>query len=173
MHRLLAFGAPEYVLEREQWVPRDMDTVFDFFSDARNLKDITPRWLHFQIISVNPPEMQAGTRIWYRLKWNGVPYKWQTLIEQWVPNERFVDTMKNGPYILWHHTHTFERVQGGILVRDRVRYRLPFGPLGVLLHTLIVRRQLAEIFDYRVQVIAERLADGITYTAPPSLQKGA
>jgi len=37
-------------LERTQWVPRDLDEVFAFFADPRNLAEITPPWLHFRII---------------------------------------------------------------------------------------------------------------------------
>jgi hypothetical protein len=48
-----------------------------------------------------------------------------------------------------------------------VRYRLPFGPLGVLMHTLIVRRQIETIFDYRAQQVADIMADGVIYGEPP------
>jgi hypothetical protein len=45
-----------------------------------------------------------------------------------------------------------------VLIRDRVRYALPFGPLGSLAHTLFVGRDLQRIFDYRVTAVAEQLA---------------
>ncbi|HZP80413.1 MAG TPA: SRPBCC family protein [Chthonomonadaceae bacterium] len=167
MHRLLALGAPEYVLEREQWVPASLETAFDFFVDPYNLPRITPPWLGFQIVRLEPPVIQAGTLIDYRLKWFGVPYFWQTLIEAWEPGVRFVDTQKRGPYILWHHTHTFATHDEGVLLSDRVRYRLPFGPLGALLHTLLVRRQLEAIFDYRAEQIAALLSGGTFYRAAP------
>jgi hypothetical protein len=45
-----------------------------------------------------------------------------------------------------------------------VRYRMPFGPLGTLIHAMFVRRQLNAIFEFRnkklVELITpERLAD--------------
>jgi len=36
---------------------------------------------------------------------------------------------------------------------DVVDYRLPFGPLGRLVHWLVVRHQLRSIFDYRTAAI--------------------
>ena len=167
MHRLLALGAPEFVLKRQQWVPREIDEVFAFFEDPRNLPRITPPWLGFKLLSIEPDSIRAGTQIVYRLRWFGVPYLWRTLIAEWVPNDRFVDTQLNGPYILWHHTHTFEPRGGGVLMSDVVRYRLPFGLFGMLLYRLLVRRQLKEIFDYRVKRIAELLSEGQAHVDPP------
>jgi len=31
-----------HTLKREQWLPRPLEAVFAFFSDARNLGEITP-----------------------------------------------------------------------------------------------------------------------------------
>jgi len=43
------------------------------------------------------------------------------------------------------------------VVRDRVRYALPLGPLGSLLHTVFVRRDLDRIFDFRVEAVRRAL----------------
>ena len=97
--------------------------------------------------------MRAGTVIDYRLSLMGIPFRWRTLIEEFAPDSRFVDRQQAGPYALWRHLHEFIEVPGATLVRDRVEYRLPLGPLGNLAHALLVRRQLKRIFDYRRQVI--------------------
>ncbi len=115
---------------------------------------------------MEPEVICNGASITYRLKWFGIPYRWATLIEEWTPCRQFIDTQVRGPYILWHHTHTFEMSEGGVTVRDSIRYRLPFGPIGSLLHALLIRKQLEMIFDYRVERIAELLADGEVYTGP-------
>jgi hypothetical protein len=167
MHPLFAWGAPEHTLTRRQWIPRSQSEVFAFFCDPYNLCKITPTWMLFHIVSMEPPTIGQGTLINYRLRWMGLPIRWRTLIDEWVPGQKFVDTALKSPYILWHHTHTFEPVSEGILMADHVRYRLPFGPFGVLAHRLLVQRQLNEIFDYRIQRIAELLCDGQVYLHPP------
>ncbi len=157
MHRLLAIGAPEYTLEREQFIPRPLDDVFRFFEDPQNLPRITPDWLDFKIVAMNPHTIRQGTLIDYTLRWCGIRYRWRTQIASWSAGQSFVDTQLRGPYILWHHTHSFKARGNGVQMKVRVRYRLPFGPLGSLAHALLVRRQLNTIFDYRKKRVAEIL----------------
>ena len=142
------------MLTREQIVPGAPDEVFGFFADAANLEAITPPWLRFRIVTPKPIHMAAGTLIEYRLALHRIPIRWLTRIEVWEPGERFVDVQLRGPYRLWHHTHSFEARDGGTLVRDRVRYALPLGPLGELAHRALVRRDLERIFDFRHERVA-------------------
>jgi len=147
-----------YVLEREQRIPRPRAEVFPFFADARNLERITPPGLRFRILTPEPIVMGAGTIIEYQLRLFGVPFRWRTAIEAWDPPARFVDVQERGPYRVWRHAHTFEDVPGGTLMRDRVEYQLPLGPLGRLVHGVFVRRQVAAIFAFRRQVVEQQLA---------------
>jgi len=149
-----------HVLERTQLVPRPRAEVFAFFADAHNLEAITPAFLRFRIVTPGPIAMHAGTRIEYRLSLFGVPFGWRTLIERYEPDARFVDVQLSGPYRRWRHTHDFEDAPGGTLMRDRVEYELPLGPLGALAHAALVRRQLEIIFDHRRRVIDRRLGAG-------------
>ena len=95
--------------------------------------------------------MRPGARIEYRLRWHGFPLRWVTEIRTWDPPTGFVDVQFRGPYRLWHHTHRFQAVDGGTLMRDMVRYVLPFGLLGRLAHAWVVKADLEAIFDYRAQ----------------------
>jgi ligand-binding SRPBCC domain-containing protein len=152
-----------HLLEREQRLPQPPDEAFEFFSDAFNLERITPPLLRFKVTTPPPIEMKEGTLISYRLRIRGVPVKWLTRIEEWKPGERFVDRQLKGPYKLWHHTHTFEPDgNGGTLMRDVVRYEMPFGPLGEIARRLLVERDLDQIFDYRYAEIERILDSGST-----------
>ena len=144
-----------WTLERTQVIPRRRSEVFAFFADAHNLERITPDSLGFRILTPDPIEMRAGTLIDYSLRLHGVPLRWRTRIDEFEPEERFVDTQLRGPYRLWHHRHEFEETADGTRMRDLVNYELPFGPLGTIARALFVRRSLERIFDYRAQAIAE------------------
>ena len=143
------FMSPTYQLVQEHLISRPREEVFRFFSDAFNLERITPPFLRFKIITPAPIEMRPDTLIDYSLSLYGLGFQWRTRIESHTPDVAFTDVQDHGPYSLWHHTHTFEDVEGGTLMRDRVRYQLPFGPLGQLAHVLFVRRALAKIFEFR------------------------
>jgi len=147
-----------HILDREQRVPGPPEDVFPFFEDAYNLEDITPPFLGFRVVTPRPIEMRAGALIEYRLKLHGVPVRWKTQIESFDPPHTFTDVQLSGPYKLWHHTHVFEPDgRGGTLMRDRVLYEMPFGPFGEVAHTLLVKRDLRRIFDFRQQMVARRL----------------
>ena len=147
-----------HVLEREQLIARERGELFPFFADALNLEAITPPWLGFEVLTPSPIEMRAGTLIAYRMRLHGVAVSWLTEIEQWEPPTSFVDRQLKGPYRLWHHTHSFEACGQGTLMRDRVRYALPLGPLGAAAHGAFVRADLERIFDFRRELISARLA---------------
>jgi ligand-binding SRPBCC domain-containing protein len=144
-------------IEREQFVERPPEEVFDFFSEARNLERLTPPWLGFEVLTPEPIAMRPGTRIEYRLRLHAVRVRWVSRIEIWAPGRAFVDRQVRGPYRLWHHLHEFSVVEGGTRVADRVHYAMPFGALGGLTHAAFVRRDLARIFDFRQQAVARLL----------------
>ncbi|HEV7399756.1 MAG TPA: SRPBCC family protein [Solirubrobacterales bacterium] len=147
-----------HLLERSQRVEVPVDLAFAFYGDSSNLEPLTPPWLHFEVTTPGPLTLEAGTLLDYRLRLHGVPVRWTTSIEAWEPPLRFVDRQAKGPYSLWEHTHQFEPDgDGATIIRDRVRYALPLGPLGAIAHRLFVRRDLERIFDYRRDAVAERI----------------
>jgi ligand-binding SRPBCC domain-containing protein len=144
-------------LEREQLVPGPVGDVFGFFAQARNLERITPPWLGFTVLTPDPIAMEAGAVIEYWLRLHAVPVRWITRIEEWEVDRAFVDRQLRGPYRLWHHRHDFVARGDATLVRDRVAYALPLGPLGDVAHAAFVRRDLDRIFDFRRDAVRELL----------------
>lgn len=148
-----------YTLERATVVPATREAVFEFFSDPRNLERITPDGMGFKITHMDKLPIQSNFRVEYIIRpILGVPVKWVTRIPVFDPPSRFVDVQESGPYKSWRHEHVFEDIGGRTLMRDRVRYRLPFGVLGVAVHRLVVARQLEQIFDHRSRIISKMFA---------------
>lgn len=143
----------EDVLVSRQYIPVPPEKLFEYFSEAKNLEELTPGFLNFKIKSMSTDQIQEGTLIDYRLKIHGVPAKWRARIEDWQPPKRFVDLQIKGPYSLWHHTHEFEKLGDGTLMTDRVRYRLPLGRIGWLGGGAFVARDVRKIFNYRKEII--------------------
>jgi ligand-binding SRPBCC domain-containing protein len=132
--------------QSELWLPKPLEDVFGFFSDAANLNAITPPWLNFRMVTASPIDMRVGTLIDYRLRIRGIPVSWRTKITLWEPPYRFADEQVRGPYRFWRHQHEFESKDDGTLVRDRVNYSVPF---DFIAHGLMVKRDVQRIFSYR------------------------
>jgi hypothetical protein len=145
-------------LTGHQRLDQPLDVVFAFFAQARNLEQITPPWLRFELLEPEPAEMGEGTLIDYRLRLHGLPLRWTSRIDEWAPGHGFVDRQLRGPYRLWRHRHTFVADGNGTIVGDEVEYALPLGTLGDLAHSLFVRRDLGRIFAYRRQAVSRLLA---------------
>lgn len=156
-----------HTLTRRQFVDCDIATVFRFFEDPKNLEKITPPWLHFEVESSTDGRVRTGTEIVYSLRWHLFPMRWRSRIAEYEDGVRFVDEMLSGPYKRWYHRHLFTALENAVEMQDVVEYELPFGPLGTLAHTTVVRRQLASIFDYRYNAIARIFNDR------PQMAKGS
>ncbi|RYZ72241.1 MAG: DUF1731 domain-containing protein, partial [Proteobacteria bacterium] len=140
----------------EQWLPIKPDDLFPFYSDEHNLEELTPPFLKFKVMGKSTAEIEEGTLIDYKLSVHGLPFKWRTLIKDWEPGKRFVDTQLSGPYAKWYHIHDFIPFAGGTLVRDRVTYKLPLGFLGDTFAGWKVGGDVKKIFAYRREVIDEK-----------------
>lgn len=143
-----------YRLTTSMTLDRDIDEVFEFFSDPHNLKEITPRWLSLRVRSSNRIEMAAGTRIRYRFRVRGIPAIWHSEITRWDPPYRFVDEQRLGPFLSWVHEHIFEAAEGGTLATDNVTYAVPGGSV---IHRLFVGRDLRRLFTHRHRRLKEIL----------------
>jgi len=134
-----------------------IEEAWAFFSNPRNLKEITPPYMGFDITSeFFKEQMYAGMIITYRVKpLLGIPMLWMTEITQVKENEFFIDEQRLGPYKIWHHQHHFKAIDGGVEMTDIVNYVVPFGFLGRIVEPFLVRPKLREIFDFREKKMRE------------------
>src|SRR5438552_787550 len=156
---------PIYQIERAQVVEMSLTNCWRFFSDPRNLAEITPPSLSLTIKSKMPVEIYPGLYLEYTV-WRllGLALTWLPEIVHVEPSLRFVDGQRFGPYRVWHDEHFFRAVTDRTTeVRDLVTYVPPLGSLGRILNALVIRPQLARIFAYR----QERLARLGTAPAEP------
>ena len=144
-----------YEIKVKQNLTSNIENVFKFFSKPTNLAKITPKRLGFRIITPLPLEMKSGTIIDYYIKIFSFPIRWRTIITNYEYPSQFIDQQLKGPYSFWHHTHTFEETENGTLIKDQIRYVVPFGFLGRILNYLWIKRDLKNIFEYRKEKIKQ------------------
>jgi len=146
-----------FTLLKEQKIPASISEVWDFISSPKNLKKISPEDMGFDIVSKDLSEkMYPGIIIAYDVKpFFGIKMRWVTEITHVKELEYFVDEQRVGPYRLWHHQHHIKSIEGGVLMADIVHYQHPFGFIGSIANSLLIKPQLREIFDYRTKKIED------------------
>ncbi|MBN1649695.1 MAG: SRPBCC family protein [Bacteroidales bacterium] len=150
-----------YQFQKEQFIKSTIDTVWAFISTPQNLKKITPDYMGFDIQSQDlPNKIYEGMIIAYKVKpLLGIKTTWVTEITHIKDKSYFVDEQRVGPYALWHHQHLIIPQADGVLMRDIVSYKPPFGLIGSLANSLIINTKLNEIFEYRKAVIEKLLQE--------------
>ncbi|MDX1954591.1 MAG: SRPBCC family protein [Chitinophagaceae bacterium] len=146
-----------YNLKATQFIPVTLDVAWAFFSNPANLQSITPARMNFRIISRHHGDtMYPGQIIEYKVSpLGGISMYWMTEITHVRDRTYFVDEQRFGPYSLWHHQHHFKEVSGGVEMTDIVHYKIPLGFIGDWANRLFIRKQLEDIFAYRVKRVEE------------------
>lgn len=145
-----------YTLHKKQDLPISLETAWEFLSNPKNLKTITPKYMSFDILSGAEKPMFAGQIIQYIVTpVLGIKTKWVTEITHLKDKHYFVDEQRFGPYALWHHKHFLKEIDGGVEMEDIIDYKIPFGFLGRLAHPILVKPKLEEIFSYRQKKLIE------------------
>ena len=145
-----------YTFHRKQNLPISIEKVWEFLSNPKNLKTITPSYMGFDILSGAEKPMFPGQLIQYIVTpILGIKTKWVTEITHVKDNEYFVDEQRFGPYALWHHKHFIKEIDGGVEMEDIIDYKVPMGILGQMVQPFLVKPKLEEIFAYRQKKLIE------------------
>jgi ligand-binding SRPBCC domain-containing protein len=147
-----------YHLYEEQWIDQPIAKVWEFFSQGENLLKITPEHMKMSVLEKPEAKMYPGMIIRYQVSpLLGIPLNWTSEITAVEEESYFVDTMLEGPFKLWHHQHRFKEQNGGTLIIDDLHYKLPLEPLSKLGHSILVKRQLNNMFKHRQLVLKDLL----------------
>jgi ligand-binding SRPBCC domain-containing protein len=150
-----------YQLHKTQRIPANLDEVWDFIASPANLKKITPPYMGFDITSeLLTHKMYPGMIISYKVSpILGIKMTWVTEITHIKDKEYFVDEQRIGPYAIWHHEHKLEPIEGGVLMTDIVSYKPPLFFLGSIANSVLIKKQLQKIFDYRKKAIGKMFGE--------------
>lgn len=145
-----------YSLHKTQKLPISLDEAWEFLSNPKNLKIITPDYMSFNIISKIDRPLYIGQIIQYIVTpLLGIKTKWVSEITHIQEKKYFVDEQIYGPYSLWHHKHFIKEINGGVELEDIIDYKVPLGIIGQSIHPILVKPKLEEIFSYRQKKLIE------------------
>jgi len=149
-----------FKLKYSQKLPISLNEAWDFLSSPSNLELITPKSMDFKITDYDKKKAYPGQIIQYTVKpLLGIKINWVTEITQVQDKEFFVDEQRFGPYSFWHHKHFIKEIENGVLMEDVIHYKVPLGPIGVLLNFLFINSNLKSIFKYRKQELIKTFGD--------------
>jgi len=148
-----------YQFYNQQKVNTSIEEIWDFISSPKNLKEITPNYMGFDIMHTYQPseKMYEGMIIGYKVSpLLGIKTTWLTEITHIQENKFFIDEQRIGPYTMWHHQHFIEPIENGVLMTDIVTYQPPFGFIGAIANKLVIHSKVRQIFEYRTIALEKR-----------------
>ncbi|MBA3284417.1 MAG: SRPBCC family protein [Nitrosopumilus sp.] len=150
-----------HYFKTKQFLPINITTAWEFFSNPANLSRITPPELDFKIISkISSLKIYEGMSINYKVKplW-GISVGWETVLKNIKEPQSFTDIQTSGPYKQWEHKHSFRQHNNGVWMQDEIKYKLPLGFVGRIFNFILVRKKIESIFLYRENVLNKLFND--------------
>lgn len=87
------------------------------------------------------------------VKWSVRPFLLRlthtSLVEVSRPFSHFREVMIAGVFARYEHEHFFAVMDDGTRVRDELKFAAPFGPLGRMMETLVLRRYMTALLKRR------------------------
>lgn len=155
MSKIPYFYEMIYTFENQQFIKSDLQTVWKYFNNPKHIQALTPPKMQLKTRTQNlPNQIHKNLNISYWVSpLFGIPISWKTEIISVEENKSFIDIQIKGPYKKWHHLHTLEEVENGILMKDFVTYELPLGFIGSFIHEILVKKEIENLFKFRTKQI--------------------
>jgi uncharacterized protein (TIGR01777 family) len=152
-------------------MPVSARALFDWHARPGAFERLTPGWQPTRVIS-KTGGITDGSRVELEVPVLGGIIRQRMLMEHrgYIAGRQFVDTMLEGPFTEWTHTHTMEPAPDGTSVLvDQLDYALPLGALGDAAAGWFVRGQLEALFEYRHARTRADLEQHMAYEHLPRL----
>lgn len=140
-------------------VNKNIDKVWEFYTDIKHLEIITPKEMNLKIInSTTGQKLIQGSEIWIVGKIIFLrKTTWRSRITFLYMHE-YVDEMLKGPFKRWRHLHRFHDInQKQTQVIDEVDFELPYGIIGKSLFESYTYNRLEKVFAYRKKATIKAL----------------
>ncbi|MCG3180259.1 MAG: hypothetical protein BIFFINMI_02617 [Phycisphaerae bacterium] len=136
---------PQFRIASE--MPVSPPTLYAWHTRPGAIDRLIPPWMRVRIVERG--RLADGSRSTLAVRKLGLWRQWVAEHYDCDPPNGFRDRQVRGPWASWEHRHAFEPLPDGrSRMLDEIDYRLPLGPLGLLLAGG-VRRDLARSFAYR------------------------
>jgi ligand-binding SRPBCC domain-containing protein len=135
------------------------EVVFAFHDRPEALTLLIPPWEPARVVE-KTPGLGVGVRAVIEVRVGPTVHR---LVAEHIacePGRMFQDTLRDGPFKKWVHTHTMEPdPAGGSWLVDHIEYELPGGVLGNLGGGWFVQRKMEKMFAYRHEMTKKACED--------------
>ena len=136
--------------EKTTLINCDIQKLFDFHIDMKNLEAITPLNMEVEVLNKDFIPHEGGVIKIKSVK-NFIPIIWEVKIEKMQSPNILVDIALKSPFKFWEHSHIFTKKGSLCELKDVIKYKLPFGKIGELFN-FFIQKELKAMFDYRHKI---------------------
>lgn len=124
------------------------EELFRFHENPENIPCIAPASLRVREVACERTARTGGV---FKIQASqfGLPIRWTGMWERVEVPAALVDTALESPFVVWHHSHLFEAVDGGCRMTDRVEFLLKGGIAGWLVSRIAMPIVFAGMFRAR------------------------
>ena len=138
---------PEIILETLIDAPPEI--CFDLMRDIPLHTQTTIQTNERAIAGVTDGKIGLGQTVTFEGTHFGIRQRMTVKVVEFERPRLFVDEMIEGGFRSFRHVHEFFSREGGTLMRDTVVWTSPFGFLGKLADTLLLKRHLRSLVSQR------------------------
>jgi len=147
------------LIECSTKIARPINEVFAFYNTPENLRLVTPSTSGVELERL-PKDLRPGAIFGYRLRGWPLELRWEALVSEYRPPERFINVQSRGRFLQWSHEHHFAPEGTSTRVKELLKYRMPKGLVSSVAHRLYVREKLEELVSTGLENVRAELQRG-------------
>ena len=136
--------------EKTTLIKCDIDELFNFHLDMKNLEAITPPNIKVKVLNKSFIPKEGEVLKIETIK-NFLPIIWEVKIDKIEEPNLLVDIALKSPFKYWEHSHIFTQKGDFCELKDVVKYKLPFAFISKLFN-FFIQKELKNMFEYRHHV---------------------
>ncbi|WP_373060472.1 TIGR01777 family oxidoreductase [Gemmatimonas sp.] len=150
--------------------PVSVEALFAWHERPGAFERLSPPWDRPKVLE-HTGGIRDGAKVVLQVHAGPVPTTWTLEHRDYLANRQFRDVMREGPFAVWEHTHSFAPLDAhSSTLDDHIRYQLPLGGLGNAVAGGYTQRTLTRVFAYRHAVMLSDLARHASFADRPRLR---
>lgn len=126
-----------------------IERVFDVALSVDAHADSMTKYEEMAVAGTTNGLIQLGEDVTWRARHFGVWWTMTSRITELDRPNSFVDEQVSGPFARYRHEHRFTKVAGGTRMVDSVSFEAPFGPAGLLVERVLLKRYVRNLIEER------------------------